>query len=594
MSQHCYAKDTSHPSIYDFSTTAVDGQNIVISYPAYPGYPPTPQQTPDPGAIYNNWDISANDLWFDIKMPVGGQFTKLRIQVYTYNIIPTASGNMVQSVGANDRGTCDATFAPTQYNNNLYCFGYITATMAPLLSLSTPVATGKAYVDYETSGETGVGLSQDIYFFDDALGVPPVVTMGDTYRFTLHWTPASPTGKVWISRRQWTKDYNCYVVQNGCWNIVDVDPSQTDKYHLSNANVGCDDPTRWTYPPLQYWIIPNPGDEATAWAQNCGYTLLPPEYAGWSPWYTLEPIQEHNGTGVQDVNTQRGCANAGTDPATIAKCTMQSMYHGYNCGDGPTVGQLQMRTCTVLPGQKNCLGWNNPIRFPLSDSPLPVDQSQDPSWFAKGGIFPYSEMDFTQTVPPAWIEGVTLQSNGGMLGQQYLTETVEDPIVFADYIFTPGTAPSCVAWTGECVPQDGYCDTRAGQPWMGTQTGQSPIDGPTTRQCQVTDSSGNPTNCPIDGGYGDWGSWSKCVGGNQIRMRPCNNPYPQYNGKSCLAQDIGPSYQTRTCVDCEGFTGRRAEVSNVWILILVLVIVLAMFVTGCNLVPGTKVVSYKR
>ena len=44
-------------------------------------------------------------------------------------------------------------------------------------------------------------------------------------------------------------------------------------------------------------------------------------------------------------------------------------------------------------------------------------------------------------------------------------------------------------------------------------------------------------NCPIDGGWSEWTSWSQCTasceGGTQSRSRGCFNPSPMYGGAPC-------------------------------------------------------------
>ncbi|XP_033736371.1 uncharacterized protein LOC117324562 [Pecten maximus] len=54
-------------------------------------------------------------------------------------------------------------------------------------------------------------------------------------------------------------------------------------------------------------------------------------------------------------------------------------------------------------------------------------------------------------------------------------------------------------------------------------------------------------NCPIDGGYGSWMAWASCSvscgGGTRSRGRLCDNPYPQYNGAQC----VGPDTTSETC-----------------------------------------------
>ncbi|XP_071960895.1 adhesion G protein-coupled receptor B1-like [Antedon mediterranea] len=53
--------------------------------------------------------------------------------------------------------------------------------------------------------------------------------------------------------------------------------------------------------------------------------------------------------------------------------------------------------------------------------------------------------------------------------------------------------------------------------------------------------------CPIDGGWGEWSSWTGCSKtcgtGKSVRKRSCNNPKPKYNGLSCNGESTGK----RTC-----------------------------------------------
>ncbi|CAH3038827.1 unnamed protein product [Porites evermanni] len=59
----------------------------------------------------------------------------------------------------------------------------------------------------------------------------------------------------------------------------------------------------------------------------------------------------------------------------------------------------------------------------------------------------------------------------------------------------------------------------------------------------------NTMGCPVDGGYSNWNSWSDCSvscgGGRKARSRSCNNPAPQHGGKDCSS--LGPSFQTIAC-----------------------------------------------
>lgn len=65
-----------------------------------------------------------------------------------------------------------------------------------------------------------------------------------------------------------------------------------------------------------------------------------------------------------------------------------------------------------------------------------------------------------------------------------------------------------------------------------------------TRSCQTKP-------CPIDGGWSVWGNWSSCSktcgNGFQIRARSCTNPKPQYGGNFCQGQ----LQERRPCVETE-------------------------------------------
>lgn len=539
-------RDASHPPIYDNHTSLASSTVTTYQYPAYGAYSSVEAQ--GGSERYNNFNL-LTPLWFEYVIPAGGLLRDIQLALVTVNV-STVSGSQVNS--------------QTTLNKDGSSIGTVSVQVDRVSPTSNSnVANGSASVDYNVTTPSqswqlnGIPVYNLMLVVTSTTGKSIQVEAGEVYRFTVTWNPVTPGNPVWINRQQWQQDWNCWV--NGPCNTVTVDPSQTQLYYRSNASTGAADTTLWTYPLLRTDITLD---------------------GTWSDWIMIEPCQEHSGTGVVDVNVQRACASA----SDMQNCLLQSMGHGDNCGDGPTLGQLAYRTCTAQAGGKNCTGWTTPIRYRLGSSPLPVNTTLEPSWFQQGGTFPYSSLDFTQTVPPDWIDGKTLGSDGSMLDPVYLTETGLGPITFADYTFFPGCSnttppPSCTNWNGECTPTAGYCDTHVGQPWMGTQSGISSIAGPKSRTCQVSDLSGNPANCPVDGGYGDWGAWSKCAAGSQVRTRPCNNPTPQYNGLSCGAQGLGASYQTQSCEDCspETFTARPpSSNTTVWILLLVLVLVVAM------------------
>ncbi|XP_031555969.1 uncharacterized protein LOC116292757 [Actinia tenebrosa] len=74
--------------------------------------------------------------------------------------------------------------------------------------------------------------------------------------------------------------------------------------------------------------------------------------------------------------------------------------------------------------------------------------------------------------------------------------------------------------------------------------GGRPCTGSTTetRDCNIQP-------CPVNGGYNEWSTFgpcsSSCGGGTQQRTRTCTNPAPAQGGRSCAI--LGPSHQTRNC-----------------------------------------------
>ncbi|XP_063693637.1 coadhesin-like [Bolinopsis microptera] len=72
-------------------------------------------------------------------------------------------------------------------------------------------------------------------------------------------------------------------------------------------------------------------------------------------------------------------------------------------------------------------------------------------------------------------------------------------------------------------------------------------------ECQGEDSENqdcNTKDCPIDGGWSDFGDWSGCFGdfgeGKQARVRSCTNPTPQHGGAECK----GKTKESQRCAVC--------------------------------------------
>merc|ERR1711962_83840 len=69
------------------------------------------------------------------------------------------------------------------------------------------------------------------------------------------------------------------------------------------------------------------------------------------------------------------------------------------------------------------------------------------------------------------------------------------------------------------------------------------------------------TNCPVDGGVGQWIEWGPCsihcgVGGTRQRHRDCNDPRPQFGGKDC------PKFEKKQTEECNG--EGKCPVNCVW------------------------------
>ncbi|XP_020605697.1 mucin-like protein isoform X2 [Orbicella faveolata] len=63
----------------------------------------------------------------------------------------------------------------------------------------------------------------------------------------------------------------------------------------------------------------------------------------------------------------------------------------------------------------------------------------------------------------------------------------------------------------------------------------------------------NNQECPVNGGYSDWGPYGKCSktcgGGEQTRKRTCTNPPPSHDGEDYSG--LGPDSSNRECSNKE-------------------------------------------
>merc|ERR1712003_17258 len=81
----------------------------------------------------------------------------------------------------------------------------------------------------------------------------------------------------------------------------------------------------------------------------------------------------------------------------------------------------------------------------------------------------------------------------------------------------------------------------------------------------------NTQKCPRDGGWSDWGKWSKCSktcgGGTQTRKRSCRKPAPAYGGKKCGGKDTeSQKCNTQKCPRDGRWTdwGKWSKCKSVW------------------------------
>lgn len=67
------------------------------------------------------------------------------------------------------------------------------------------------------------------------------------------------------------------------------------------------------------------------------------------------------------------------------------------------------------------------------------------------------------------------------------------------------------------------------------------------------------TSCPIDGNWGHWSPYTSCAGqcgwGSHERFRVCNNPAPQFGGKTCFGNELETA-------ECD--TGRPCAINGNW------------------------------
>lgn len=209
------------------------------------------------------------------------------------------------------------------------------------------------------------------------------------------------------------------------------------------------------------------------------------------------------------------------------------------CGPGL---QSRNRNCDNPPpalGGKDCSVLGEEIEFRKCNmKDCPVD----------GGFGPWSE----------WSDCIGDCDVG--VGTRFRTRECDNPA-------PKGAGKPCVGNTREVVPCDlqncavhgGYspwgawsnCDRKCNggkQQRNRTCTNPSPANGGDDcnelgSSIEVRDCNDQP--CPINGGYGEWSSWSNCVDGSHRRTRVCDNPVPQHGGADCTT--LGLPEEVKSC-----------------------------------------------
>eukprot|EP00795_Rhopilema_esculentum_P014506 gene14506-5566_t len=247
----------------------------------------------------------------------------------------------------------------------------------------------------------------------------------------------------------------------------------------------------------------------------------------------MDKDKSHRCTGSQDY---AGCADE------HAECVGHA-----NADPNPTVlfPPFRERTCTnpVPKGKgKDCSDLGNSTEIGACDTgkPCPVD----------GEYGPWKNF------------GACTKSCGG--GNQTRTRPCNNPAPSHGGKECEGPASESRPCNVESCPVDGkygpwgsfgLCSTTCGggvKRRTRSCTNPSPSHG--GKECKgaaLETLSCNTQNCPdVDGGFAEWGGWTKCQSecgpGIRIRERTCTNPEPQGEGKDCSS--LGESTQSQPCM----------------------------------------------
>ncbi|XP_052679403.1 coadhesin-like isoform X3 [Crassostrea angulata] len=295
---------------------------------------------------------------------------------------------------------------------------------------------------------------------------------------------------------------------------------------------------------------------STGWGST-GYWEFynPPVHGGWSSWSGYGSCSKSCGSGSQ--SRSRSCNNP--SPA----------YGGNSCSGSSTSSQsCNTHNCPIHGGWSSWSGYGSCSKSCGSGSQSRSRSCNNPSP-AYGGNSCSGSSTSTQScnthncpIDGGWStwSGYGSCSKTCGTGTQSRSRTCTNPAPAYNGLSCSGSATSSQNCNTHNCPIDGQwatwgswttCSvTCGGGSQSRTRTCTNPAPQYNGSPCPNSASSTQACNthhCPIDGGLSSWGSWGTCTvtcgGGTQDRLRTCTNPAPQYGGALC----VGATTNTQDC-----------------------------------------------